>query len=188
MTKLALLVFAGTACLTAQQADSAATEPKPYIRPTHAEKFQTYLRHTYGVDSIVEAGVRAGIDQGLDRPSQWQEGALGYAERFGSAMGEHAVRGTTAYALGELFHEDLRYVHDHSNVFKAAFENTFTAAKGEDGHREFSFARLIGPVAGGAVASTWRPGGFSRGEAVREIGLTYGLTFVRNLVRETLHH
>jgi hypothetical protein len=171
-------------------ASPVATAAVPaYTPPTHSEKFRTYLGHTYGLGSILEAGARAGIDQGLYRPSEWQLGAKGYAERFGSAMGVHAVRGTTAYLFGELFAEDLRHLHcgascSGSDRFKIAFENTFAARKGSDGHLAFSVARLIGPIAGGLVVSTWRPQGFRRGQVVREIGMTYGLGFMRNLARQ----
>jgi hypothetical protein len=165
MTTYPLVILgavAGATLFSAQQAPPANSDPattpvgpsRPaYTPPTHAEKFQTYLRHTYGIGSILEAGVRAGIDQALDRPSEWPQGAQGYGERFGSAMGAHVARGTTSYLFGELFHEDLRYVHctpncSASNRIKVAFENTFTAAKGEDGHREFSVSRFIGPISG----------------------------------------
>jgi hypothetical protein len=109
--------------------------------------------------------------------------------RFGSALGEHVVRGTTTYALGELFKEDLRYVHCPAgscttSKFKLALQNTFTAAKGSDGHRERSVARFIGPISGGLAARTWRPEGLRRIQIVPEIGFTYALDFVRNLVRE----
>jgi len=184
--------------LCAQQAPSspdpgntaAASRPAPaYTPPTHAERFQTYLRHTYGVGSFFEAAARAGIDQALNRPSQWPQGAEGYAERFGSAMGLIAVRGTTDYALGELFKEDLRWTRrdPHCSPFKAAFEDTFTARKGVDGHRAVSVARLIGPISGTLVASTWRPGGFGgRRDTVGGIGITYGLVYIRNLFREVV--
>ncbi len=179
----------------ADTANTSVTTPvaPSYAPPTHAEKFRTYLSHTYGIGSILEAAVRAGIDQGLDRPSEWQEGAEGYAERFGSAIGTHAARGTTAYVFSELFKEDLRYVHcppncSTSNRFKAAFENTFEARKGSDGHEAFSVARFIGPISGGLVASTWRPDGFGRSQVVKEIGFSYSLGFMRNLVREFVKH
>lgn len=188
MTELTKLLLGGftTVCLLGAQ---QAAVPAPYSPPTQSERFKTYLTHTYGIVSILEAGVRAGIDQGLDRPNEWQEGAAGYAERFSSAMGVHAVRGTATYAFSELFQEDLRYVHctpncSASTTFKAAFENTFEARKGSDGHEAFSVARLIGPIAGGLVASTWRPDGFRKGQVVREIGFTYGLGFMRHLARE----
>jgi len=159
-----------------------------YTPPTQAERFHTYLQHTFWVGSILEAGAHAGIDQARFQPSQWPEGAQGYAERFGSAFGGIVVRGTTEYALGDLFREDLRFLPCKPNCstskFKAALEDTFTARKGEDGHRAFSVARLVGPLSGGLVASTWLPDGFGHRNAVREVGLTYGLVFVRNLVRE----
>jgi len=173
---------------SSNNSDTAPVTPA-YTPPTHAERFQTYIRHTYGIASFLEAGVRAGIDQGLDRPGEWQEGALGYAERYGSAMGLIAVRGTTNYALGELFREDLRHeacrAPCSTSRFKLALEDTFTARKGSDGHRAFSFARLIGPISGTLVAGTWRPDGIGRrADTVKGIGLTYGLVFMRNLVRD----
>src|SRR5258708_4065097 len=106
---LLLAVFSGVPFTYAQQA------PLSYTPPTHDEKFKTYLNHTFKIGSIVHAGVHAGIEQALDRPSQWQEGTKGYAERFASAMGHHAARGTATYAFGELFKEDLRYVHCNPN-------------------------------------------------------------------------
>jgi hypothetical protein len=199
MTKIAAMImcaFAGAALVGAQEAPagsdggaSAAPAKAPYSRPTEAERFHTYLRHTYGIGSFLEAAARAGIDQGLHRPAEWQLGATGYFERFGSAMGMHIVRGTTTYAFAELFREDLRYVHcarscSISDKLKFALENTFTARKGTDGHTAFSAARLIGPVSGSLVAATWRPNGFERRGVVREIGLNYGLRFVRNFARE----
>ena len=163
-----------------------------YTPPTQSERFYTYLHHTFSVGSILEAGAHAGIDQARSQPSQWPEGAEGYAERFGSAFGGIVARGTTEYALGAIFKEDLRRLPCGSNCttskFKLALEDTFTARKGDDGHRAFSVARLFGPVSGGLVASTWRPGGFGQRQAIREVGLNYGFVFVRNLVRELVSH
>jgi hypothetical protein len=194
-TTVYLICAQQTPQASADTASASATAPvqPSYTPPTHGERFETYLSHTYGIGSILEAAARAGIDQGLDRPSQWREGAEGYAERFGSAMGAHAVRGTTAYAFSELFQEDLRYIRcapgcSAANRFNAAFENTFEARKGSDGHEAFSVARLVGPISGGLVASTWRPDGFSRSQLVKEIGFSYGLGFMRNLAREFVRH
>jgi hypothetical protein len=175
----------------ASESPAAGTSPL-YTPPTHGERFRTYLSHTYGIASVLEAGARAGVDQARDAPSQWPEGAEGYAERFGSAVGGIAVRGTTQYAFGELFREDLRHQPCGSNCstskFKLALEDTFMARKGSDGHLAFSAARLIGPISSGLVVSTWRPGGFEQRNVVREIGLNYSFVFVRNLVRELARH
>ena|SRR5579863_2060890 len=189
---LLLAALSAAPCICAQEAPSAKSDPvnvaRSYMPPTHSEAFRAYVSHTYGIGTVLEAGVRAGIDQARFRPSQWPEGAQGYGERFGSAMGEIVVRGTTEYGLGQIFHEDLRILPCASNCsgskFKAALEDTFTARKGSDGHRAFSFARIIGPISGSLVAETWKPGDNSRAQTIKGIGLTYGLVFTRNLVLE----
>src|ERR1700743_1612330 len=48
-----------------------------YSPPTQGERFKTYVRHTFSISSVLEAGVRGGIDQARDNPSQWPEGAQG---------------------------------------------------------------------------------------------------------------
>lgn len=187
-------------CLAQQSAADMPDAPKPqgmtqasliYRPPTQGDRFRYYVRHTYGIASVIEAGVRGGIDQGLNRPSQWPEGAQGYADRFGSAMGEIAVRGTTEYVFSDLFREDLRRTPCDSSCTESAltraFDDTFTARKGADGHRAFSVARLLGPVAAGvAERETWYPGGYSDKNIVGEVGVNYGFTFIRSYLRELI--
>jgi len=173
---------------------SAQIQPSPvYTPPTQGERFKSYVRQTYGVMSILEAGAHAGIAQARDNPSQWPQGAEGYGDRFGSAYGEIVVRGTTEYMVADLFHEDLRRAacsHPCSeSVFKRAFEDTFLARKGPDGHEAFSVARIIGPFSGGAVVSElWYPAGSAQSNIVREGGLQFGLIYLRNLLRESAAH
>jgi len=149
---------------------------RSYSPPTQAERLKTYFKQTYSISSLLEAGVHGGIDQARDKPSEWPEGAQGYAERFGSAMGQIAVRNSTEYVVGDIFREDLRFIPCASpcseSKVKRALENTFTARRGEDGHRSFSVARLAGPIAGGAVAkNAWYPAGYGTSEVVRQAGL-----------------
>lgn len=184
------------ACLAQQTPTQLPDAPTPtatmranpnYAPPTQGERFKSYIGQTYGLRSIFEAGAHAGIAQARDNPSQWPEGAQGYADRFGSAVGEIAVRGTTEYMLADLFREDLRRVrcsHPCSESrFKIAFENTFLARRGEDGHEAFSVARFIGPFSGSAVAvNTWYPAGAGRTNIAKEAGVQFGLRYIRNLI------
>jgi len=176
----------------APSAPSNTPAVRIYTPPTQKERFRTYLRHTYGIYSIVEAGIRGGIEQARDNPSQWPEGAEGYADRFGSTIGQIAARGTTEYVLADAFREDLRFIPCASpcseSKMRRALEDTFTARKGQDGHRAFSIARLVGPIAGGAIATnTWYPSGTGGGETAKQIGMSYGFGFLRNYVRELTH-
>jgi hypothetical protein len=175
----------------APAAPSRTTVPPPYLPPTQKERFKDYLIHTYGPVPIVEAAIRGGIQQVRDNPAGWPQGGQGYADRFGSAMGEIAVRGTTEYVLSELFKEDIRVVPCgcSESILAAALADTFTARKSDDGHRTISIARLLGPVSGGVVANyTWYPADTPRREVGTEIGLNYGFVFLGNLVRESFHH
>lgn len=193
-----LSVFPSTAQQTSSSLPSAPTPHTvapslgTYLPPTQRERLSTYLRHTYSLYSILEAGIRGGMDQALDRPSQWPEGGQGYADRFGSAMGEIAVRGTAEYGIADVFREDLRFIPCASPCSESAaaraLEDTFTARKGDNGRRAFSFARLLGPIAGGAVAKeTWYPAAYGNGEILRQAGISYAFGFVRNYIREVTH-
>ncbi len=142
------------------------------------ERFKGYAAHTFGIYSLIEAGARGGIDQAREAPSRWPEGGQGYADRFGSAMDQMAIRGTTEYLVSDLFREDLRFIPCTSpcseSKFMRALEDTFTARKGDDGHRALSVARFVGSIAGGTVATAiWYPSGYCKCEIVRQTAVSY---------------
>jgi hypothetical protein len=88
-----------------------------------------------------------------------------------------------------LFHEDLRFIPCASSCskskLKAAFDDTFLARNGNDGHEAFSVARFVGPWAGSAVAmQTWYPSGYGGAEIARQAGFSYGFQFLKNYIRE----
>jgi hypothetical protein len=160
----------------------------PYSPPTHAQKFDIFIHHTFGPDAIFMAAVWAAIDQAEHSPSQWPEGAEGFAERFGSVMGRYAVRGATEYTLSEAFREDLRYVHcfhcSVSGKLKDAVLNTFAARKGQDGHEDLSVARLLAPIPTGVVASTWLPGKYDAHSIANQVAFTYAFDLTKNVIVE----
>jgi hypothetical protein len=171
---------------------TAAPAPLHYTPPIQGERLRLYVKSTYGLASIIEAGVRGGLDQALDRPNQWPEGGQGYADRFGSAMGEIAVLDTTEYVAADLFREDLRRTPCRSpcahSAFMRALQDTFTAKKGQDGHPSISVARLAGPITASAVAKeAWYPSGYPDSEIAKDAGANYLSQFVRNLIWELRH-
>jgi len=175
------------------QSSAHRTASPVYTPPTQGERLKGYLKATYGIQPVIEAAIRGGLEQKRDRPSEWPQGAQGYADRFGSAMGQIAIRGTTEYVASEVFREDLRFIPCRSpctqSVFTRALEDTFTARRGEDGHRSFSVARMIGPISGAAVATnTWYPAGYGGSEIAKQAGLSYGLIYLRSLIKEARAH
>ena len=91
----------------------------------------------------------AGINQADKTPPEWGQGAEGYNKRFTSDFGIAAVTTTTRYALSEAFHEDTLYYRcECKGMFRRlshAVISTFTARRGDDGHRVFSFPDVVAP-------------------------------------------
>jgi hypothetical protein len=172
---------------------SAVASPS-YSPPTQGGRFKAYIKRTYGIEPLVEGAIRGGVEQARDEPSQWPKNGQGYADRFGSAMGQIAIRGTTEYVVADLLKEDLRFIPcgqscSPSSRFKAALQDTFLARKGEDGHRAFSVARLVGPFSGSAVAvETWYPAGYGGSEIFKQGAFSYFFMFARSYVKELTAH
>ena len=133
---------------------------------------RNYAFDAFGPYALTGAALAAGIGQADDRPPDWKQGVVGYSERFGSDFGITAIGTTTRYALAEAFREDTLYYRcDCKGVFaraRHAVTSSFTARRGDDGHREFSFPALIAPYAGAmAAVYGWYPRRYDSRDAFR---------------------
>jgi len=143
-----------------------------YIRPTQKTKLRNYVFDAFGPYPIMGAAFAAGISQAKNTPPEWKQGAEGYAKRFGSDFGIATVSTTTRYALARAFREDTLYYRcECKGVFprlRHVVISTFTARRGEDGHRVFSFSDLVAPYAGTMTAVyAWYPGRYDAKDAFR---------------------
>jgi hypothetical protein len=154
-------------------APSATRDPDlTYVRPTEKTKLHNYVFDAFGPYPIVGAAFAAGISQAYHTPPEWEEGAEGYGKRFGSDFAIAAVSTTTRYALAEAFHEDTLYYRCACKGFVPrlghAMISTFTARRGEDGHRVFSVPALLAPYAGTMTAVYgWYPDRYNAEDAFR---------------------
>ena len=143
-----------------------------YTRPPQSTKLRNYVFDAFGPYPIVGAAAAAGINQAYNTPPEWKQGMEGYAKRFGSDFGIAAVSTTTRYALSEAFKEDTLYYRcECKGVFPRlghAVISTFTARRGEDGHRVFSIPDLVAPYAGTMTAVyAWYPGRYDAMDGLR---------------------
>jgi len=143
-----------------------------YTRPTKTTKLRNYFFDAFGPYPIAGAAFAAAIGQAHDTPPAWQQGAEGYGKRFGSDLGIAAVSTTARYALAAAFKEDTLYYRcECKGVFprlRHAVISTFTARRGDDGHRVFSIPALIAPYAGTmAAVYGWYPGRYDAKDAFR---------------------
>jgi hypothetical protein len=167
MAKAQSLADSGDSSSAAALSASAAhTQPDlTYTRPTQKTKLHNYFFDAFGPYPIVGAAFAAGINQAESTPPEWEQGAEGYGKRFGSNFAIAAVSTTTRYALAEAFREDTLFYRCECKGFfprlNHAVISTFTARRGDDGHRVFSFPALVAPYAGTMTAVYgWYPGRF----------------------------
>jgi hypothetical protein len=147
-------------------------QPATYTRPSEKIKFHNYLFDAFGPYPIVGAAIAAGINQANNAPPEWGQGGEGYGKRFGSNFGILAISTSTRYGLAELFREDTLYYRCECTGFGPrlghALLSTFTARRGEDGHRVFSFPDLVAPYAGTLVGVyAWYPDRYNGMDAFR---------------------
>jgi hypothetical protein len=143
-----------------------------YIRPTQKTKLHNYFFDAFGPYPIVGAAFAAGINQAYHTPPEWEEGAEGYGKRVGSDFAIAAVSTTTRYALAQAFREDTLYYRCACKGFVPrlghAMISTFTARRGNDGHRVFSVPALVAPYAGTMTAVYgWYPDRYNAKDAFR---------------------
>jgi hypothetical protein len=143
-----------------------------YTRPTQKTKLRNYFFDAFGPYPIVGAGFAAGINQAESTPPEWKQGSEAYGKRFGSNFAIAGVTTTTRYALAEAFHEDTLYYRcECKGLFPRmshAIISTFTARRGDDGHRVFSFPALVAPYAGTlAAVYGWYPGRYAAADGFR---------------------
>lgn len=191
------LLVAQSPSASKDSSDTLVNAPVPqsqnytYVRPSHATRLSNYAFDAFGPYPIIAAAASAGINQAGDAPPEWGGGIGGYGRRVGSNFGIAFVDTTTRYALSEALKEDTLYYRcECTGVFarlRHAVISTFTARRGEDGHRVFSLPAVVAPYAGTMTAVYgWYPNRFGAKDAFRSgnyslltyMGGNIGLEFI----------
>ncbi|SNS30401.1 hypothetical protein SAMN05421770_101415 [Granulicella rosea] len=167
----------------------AIVNGRPYDQPSEKDKFLYYLNDSYGLPAFESDIVRAGYTQLRGKPEGWGTDLPGFGQRFGSAAAVNAINGNMRYAMGEIFHEDLRYIPCHGCSAKKKIENALlaevTARHDEDGHRFFTVTPIITDFSGPIVAhSLWYPGGVDPESGVVAARLIFATRIGGHLFRE----
>lgn len=156
--------------------EAAIIAPRPldeiYARPTQATVTRNFLFDAFGPYPTAGAAFTAGIGQISNAPPEWNQGAKGYARRFGSDFGISATGTTARYGLAEVLKEDTLYYRCECSGFfprlSHALVSTLTGRHGEDGHRVFSIPALVAPYAGSMTGVYgWYPKRFGAMDAFR---------------------
>jgi len=176
----------------ASQTSANQRTAKPYLFPTHHERFKRFVNSTVGPITLGRTAISAGINQWRDHPEEWEQGASGYGKRFASSFGKNAIHQTVTYGLDEAMGLDTGFRRSTRHGFgprlkDALLENL--TSRNRKGKRVFSVPRFAGTYTATIIrAETWYPDRYDYKDGLRS-GTTSILTgFLYNLLREFVIH
>jgi hypothetical protein len=180
MRNALLALLAG--CLLAPLGQSVAKPSRRQLRE--------YRHRLYGAQAVGGSAATAAIGTLRNRPHEWGGGPGGFAKRFASHLGQHAVKETIQLGVATWRHEDLHYhrsnLHGTWPRMKYALVSTFIVPKtNRPGKKTVALGRISGNLGGGLISRAWQPAsaaGVGAGLARGGIGL--GAEVGVNMARE----
>lgn len=124
-------------------------------------KFQLALRASTDLTTFLGAGFLAGIDQASDVAPHYEQGATGYAKRFGAAYTgafTNIILGSALFPT--LFHQDPRYFYQGTGTKKSRALHAVLSpfvARGDNGRNQVNIASLTGDVTSSAMTNLYYP-------------------------------
>jgi hypothetical protein len=132
--------------------------------------------------------VGAGLKQWRDRPEEWEQGAGGYARRFGSAYGLNATSNVIGFALDATLRQDPRYVPSGLRDTKARIRYALLhtlLTRTDRGRTTFAVWRFGSAYGAALIANRWMPDSANGiGDAFARGSTVIGFDAALNLVKE----
>jgi hypothetical protein len=158
-------------------------------RLSSREKFKLAANNSVAVSTIGSALIGSAYGQAIDSPSGYEQGAEGYAKRFGADMARSASENLfSTYLLATAFRQDPRFFVKRNLSFGQSVKYAavrILITSGDDGDRQVNYSGLLGPLMGEGLANTYYP------DENRTVGDTFtryasdlGWRFGGNLLRQ----
>ncbi len=156
-------------------------------------RLRDYKHSLYGKPTIGATAAAAGINQLRNSPREWGGGLEGFAKRFGSAVGEHAVKATIELGVSAWHHEDLHYhpSHLHGTLprMKYALVSTFVVPRTNKPGKTVALGRISGSMGAGLISRVWQPVSTAGlGAGIASGGISLGASVGLNMAREFWPH
>ena len=123
-------------------------------------KFRLALRSTIDPVNILATAAFAGFNQAGDTPD-YQQGALGYAQRFGAGYADGFTNTMVGGAiLPSLLHQDPRYFYKGTGSIKSRILHAAAFSilcKGDNGRWQPNYSSIGGDLASGALSNLYYP-------------------------------
>ncbi|AFL87284.1 hypothetical protein Terro_0963 [Terriglobus roseus DSM 18391] len=147
------------------------------------------FRSTTDPAEFAVIAIIAGVEQKRGTFKDYGDGAEGYGKRFGAAYADVVVsRFFGSAVFPSIFRQDPRYFYMGSGSVRHRALYAMSTAfiqKGNSGHFQPAYSRILGSVVAGAVSNLYRPDN-NRGAGLifRNVGIGIGGHAVVSLVRE----
>jgi len=184
---------------SAQTADRASPEAAPppvrvqhsvFVPLSQKERLHYYFSRTFNGESVLRAAAASGINQAMNTPAEWGQGAAGYGRRVASSYAGHIVQSTVLYGTSTALHEDNRYFQSGLTGVKARLKYALLStilARHDDGTRHFSISAVSSYAAAAAISRAWQPTSTQGADhAVNAFGVALAAEAGFNVAREFL--
>ena len=169
---------------------AGATKASDFRPMTQGERTDLYWKTMVNPLSFVKAGFSSGIDQWNDKPSEWQQGAAGYGQRYANILGQYSIQRTVTFGLSSLLHEDNRYFNSGKHGFWSRTSYALESgliARHDDGSRHVSISQVGGVAAGAFLSRAWQPTSqHSAGDGAVSFGISMASNMGFSVVKEFL--
>jgi hypothetical protein len=159
----------------------------PYTPITLKQKYEYSLEQMFSGPRLLAILAHTAIDQAEVSPHSWGSDAPSFGVRAASLFGRSFVAATLTSGIRFIDHEDPRYFYSHKKKnfdrVKYAIAHTFEV-RNDNGSMMPAYSRFIGTFGMPLLAQTWRPGGFSAGDAFRSAGIGIGLGMGMSIAQE----
>jgi hypothetical protein len=163
---------------------------EPHPEPlTTGMKFHLAYKSLTNPFFFARTGAWAGVQQAIDKPDQWQQGAKGYGKRVGAGFADATAEGLIGNAiLPSLLHQDPRYFYQGSDTKKSRALHAVLAAficKGDNGKTQPNYSMWGGSLIASSIALSYYPSSDRNAQHVfKNFGIGMGLHMAGGVVQE----
>ena len=163
---------------------------EPHPEPlTTAMKFHMAYKSLTNPVFFVRTAAWAGVQQAVDTPGQWPQGAKGYGKRLGAGFADATTEGLIGNAiLPSLLHQDPRYFYQGSGTKKSRALHAILAAficKGDNGETQPNYSTWGGSLISSSISLAYYPSSDRNAQHVfKNFGIGMGLHVAGGLAQE----
>ena len=163
---------------------------EPHPEPlTTGMKFHLAFKSLTSPVFFARTAAWAGVQQAVDTPGQWPQGAKGYGKRLGAGFADATTEGLIGNAiLPSLLHQDPRYFYQGGGTKKSRALHAILApfiCKGDNGKTQPNYSTWGGSLISSSISLAYYPSADRNAQHVfKNFGIGMGLHVAGGLVQE----